>query len=307
MESASMTAKMSLFARAFHAKTYEVKIFDDSVAGTLLGEEEYRQIAGYLTAGVSFFLPGFQGSEEEALRRIVGRQLAPSPLGRAAFAEEALRTAAAGGVGQYLILGAGYDSFAYRRPPWAEGLRVFELDLPATAEEKRARLARAGIAEPEGLFRIPADLTQPQWQTALLGHGAFDAGQRSFCSLLGLVYYLPETAFEALLETLNALLPPGSAIAFDYPDAVSRTDGAAARAKRQSQLAAGAGETMQAGYSLRGMERLLAAHGFRPAEHLMPDEITARYFARFNRAYPQEAMRALENVHYCLAVKEGRT
>ncbi|MGM9662634.1 MAG: class I SAM-dependent methyltransferase [Oscillospiraceae bacterium] len=306
MESASMTAKMSLFARACHARNYEVKVFDDSVAGALLGEEEYRQIAGHLTAGVSFFLPGFQGSEEDALRRIVGRQLAPSPLGRAAFAEEALHTAAAGGAGQYLILGAGYDSFAYRRPSWAEGLKVFELDLPATAEEKRARLARAGIAEPEGLFRIPADLTQPRWQAGLLECGAFDPGQRSFCSLLGLVYYLPAAAFAALLAALSDLLSPGSAIVFDYPDAVSRTDGAAARARRQSLLAAGAGEAMQAGYSFRGMERLLAAHGFRPAAHLTPDEITERYFARFNRAYPQEAMRAMENVNYCLAVKEGR-
>lgn len=82
----------------------------------------------------------------------------PTPLGRAAFAETALANAAALGAEQYLILGAGYDTFAYRQPAWAEKLTVFELDRTAALEEKRGRLDRVGVTVPDNVHPIGADL-----------------------------------------------------------------------------------------------------------------------------------------------------
>ena len=89
---------------------------------------------------ISFFNPSFSGSKEEALKWITDQYLSPSPLGRAAFAETALETAVRIGAKQYLIFGAGYDSFAYRQPEWASHIQIFELDRFILLQDKQRRL-----------------------------------------------------------------------------------------------------------------------------------------------------------------------
>lgn len=304
MNHASMTALISLFARAYHAEHYDVKIFDDSLARVLLSDEEYRQISDAMSGGISFFNPDFQGTDAEALRWVVDNQLSPSPLGRAAFAEQALQTAVSIGARQYLILGAGYDTFAYRRPAWAQELPVFEIDRAATAEDKKRRLQRAGIPIPSHIQFIHTDFTHPQWQTPLLKNPAFDCEKISFCSLLGVVYYLSTHTFEALIAALASILPKGSSLVFDYPDVNSNTESAGIRAKKQVQLAGAAQEAMQAGYSYEDLEKILSAHGFLIYEHLTPPEITRQYFGAFNRAQPMHPIHAFDNVNYCLAVRQ---
>ncbi len=303
MEQKSMTALVSAFARAYHAKTREVKIFDDTLAANLLTEEEYDGISQSMAKGASFFLPGFTGDEAAALRKIVDEQLSPSPLGRAAFTEQALRTAARIGAAQYLILGAGYDTFACRQPDWAKGLQIFELDQPATAADKQARLSRIGLTVPGNAHFVQADLTDAAWTDAISAHPAFNAKKPTFCSLLGLTYYLSRESFGALLQSLGSLLCKGSALAFDYPDENSYNEKAGARAKKQALLATGANEAMRACYSYKEMEALLSAHGFLIYEHLTPEEITAQYFQAHNDANPAQPMTAFDNVNYCLAVK----
>lgn len=113
-QSESMTALVSAFSRAYHFKNNAVRIFEDSIAGKLLSQAEYQQIADHMSRGISFFDPSFSGSKEEALKWITDQYLSPSPLGRAAFAETALKNAVRIGAKQYLIFGAGYDSFGYR-------------------------------------------------------------------------------------------------------------------------------------------------------------------------------------------------
>ena len=301
MQQTSMTALVSLFARAYHTEQNPCPVFRDPLARQLLTDEEYRQISAQMAAGISFFAPGFHGTEDEALRHIVDHQLAPSPLGRAAFAEEALERAVAIGARQYCLLGAGYDTFAYRQPAWAHALQIFELDRPAPLEDKRLRLGRAGLEVPDNVHFIPVDLTHPKWQQPLLDSGAFRR-RITFCSLLGLVYYLPHPAFAALLAALGGLLPEGSSLVFDYPDAGSAAAGVS---QRQEALAAEAGEPMAAGYTYREMERLLEEHGFLIYEHLLPHEITHRYFSVHNQAQPLHPMEAFPHVNYCLAIRRG--
>jgi len=300
MNDASMTARMCLFARAYHEETYDTKVFEDSLARRLLTDEEYRQIAGHLVQDISFFAPDFQGTAEEALGHVVGSQLSPSPLGRAAFAETSLERAAAIGAQQYVILGAGYDTFACRQPAWAKALRIFEVDHPATAADKQRRLVQAELVPPNNVRYVPADLAQPRWQDALLRCPGFSPEVISFCSLLGLVYYLPRQAFDTLLATLESLFPEGSSLVFDYP--VRQTAGS--RDQKQAQLAAAAGEPMQGAWSYAEMESILAKHGFLIYEHLTPQDITAQFFAPFNRAHPAHSLSAPEGVRYCLAVRK---
>ncbi|MGL4819185.1 MAG: class I SAM-dependent methyltransferase, partial [Bacilli bacterium] len=128
MKIASMTALISVFARAYHSEKNQTKIFDDCVARKLLSDKEFNEISLNMKNGIRFFNPRFEGDEEAALHWIVNHQLSPSPLGRSAFAEGALQTAARMGCKQYLIFGAGYDTFAYRQPDWSNTLQIFELD-----------------------------------------------------------------------------------------------------------------------------------------------------------------------------------
>ncbi len=304
MEQKSITALVSTFSRAYHAENNKVKIFDDSMARLFLTEEEYRQISKNMTEGIGFFNPSFKGTPDEALRWVVNNQLSPSPLGRAAFTEKALQTAVSIGAKQYLILGAGYDSFAYRQPVWANEIQIFEIDHPATAKDKKTKLENSKIAIPDNVQYVAADFTQQQWQMSLTQNIKFDKNQISFCSILGVVYYLPVQTFVDLISALSNLLPIGSSVVFDYPDENSYTDKAGERAKKQAMLGATANEKMLASYSYEDMENILSSHGFLIYEHLTPMEVTGQYFETYNHANPLHPMTAFDNVNYCLAVKK---
>lgn len=304
MEQKSVTALVSTFSRAYHAENNEVKIFDDSMARLFLSEEEYGQISKNMAEGIGFFNPSFKGTPDEALRWVVDNQLSPSPLGRAAFTEKALQAAVSSGARQYLILGAGYDSFAYRQPAWAKEIQIFEIDHPATAKDKRAKLEKAKLTIPDNVQYITADFMKQEWQTALTQNIKFNKNQISFCSILGVVYYLSVQTFVDLISGLSALLPVGSSIVFDYPDENTYTDKGGERAKKQAMLAATANEKMLAGYSYEDMENVLSSHGFLIYEHLTPGEVTGQYFEAYNHANPLHPMTAFDNVNYCLAVRK---
>jgi methyltransferase (TIGR00027 family) len=133
---------------------------------------------------------------------------------RQRYAEDALDEAVVRGVARYVILGAGLDSFAYRRPDLAAVLRVFEVDHPATQQWKRARLRELHVALPSNLTFIPLDFEQHT-----LADGLHAGGHRpplpTFFSWLGVTHYLTE---EAVFKTLRyvASLAAGTEIVFQY-------------------------------------------------------------------------------------------
>ncbi len=303
LEQKSMTALVSAFARWHHAEHNGVKIFDDSLAGAILSGDEKLHIAASMGKGIAFFNPAFSGTEEEALRWIVDNQLAPSPLGRSAWAEKALQAAVSAGAEQYVIIAAGYDTFAYRQPEWAGKLRVFELDSPFMSMDKQKRVREALGDTPRNVSYAPIDLAAEPLSEALRACGMFDERAPSFFSLLGISYYLSKGSFRALIEAIADMEQSSSLIAFDYPDELTYTERAGERAKKQAMMARGTGEAMLAGYARAEMERLLSDFGFGIVEHLTPDEITKLYFGAYNRANPERAITAFDNVNYCLAVK----
>lgn len=295
IETASITARVCAFIRAYHTAQFEAPVFRDTLAGRLLGRAACEEMARHFAGGSSYFCPGFHGPAEAALQQVVHGCLAPTPLARAAFAESALEAAAALGCRQYLLLGAGYDTFAWRQPAWARNLTFFELDRQALLTEKASLGRRAELRDPDNLYRVPVDLAAPEGLRGLWAHRAFDSRKISFCSLLGLCYYLPETSFRNLVLQLARHLPRGSALAFDFPGP---------EGGRHAALAAGAGETMHKGYRPREMEALLAECGFLIYEQMEPREIAERYFAPFNRRYPDCPLEAERGVRLCLAVRQ---
>lgn len=304
MKQKSMTALVSAFSRAYHSENNDVKIFNDSVARLLLSEQEYSQIEKSMAEGIQFFNPGFSGSDVDALRWIVDNQLSPSPLGRSAYAERALKNAVHFGARQYLIFAAGYDSFAYRQPEWASQLQIFEIDHPLMSMEKQKRINSIYEKKSDKLTYLPVDLVITAIDEYLFAHTEFDKSKLSFCSLLGISYYLSKEIFTNLIRGISNTVCTGSTIVFDYPDQDTYTDKAGERAKKQAMMAGGAGEAMLASYSYFDMETLLSNCGFLIYEHLEPKEITKQFFAEYNQANPQHIISAFDNVNYCLALKK---
>ena len=144
------------------------------------------------------------------LRSVHGEMLA-----RARFAEDMLERAVKKGVQQYVIVGAGLDSFALRRRDLANDLTVFELDHPATQDAKRARLKRLGERVPRNVVFVPVDFEQETVGDAL-ARSFFDPVSPAFFSFLGVTYYLSREAVFATLRAIAAVAAAGSEIVLDY-------------------------------------------------------------------------------------------
>lgn len=300
MEQKGITARVSAFARAFHSENNEVKIFDDSVAKKILTEEEYMETAKHMEDGILYFNPAFQGEKKEALRWIVDHVLSATPLARAAFAENELKQAVGAGVTQYLICAAGFDTFAYRKPQWANDIKIFELDYPTTSKEKRERLKKAEISVPEQVDFLEVDFSKKDWQSVLKENKDYQPNELSFCSFLGMVYYLSKIDFERFLQVISGMLSKGSSIIFDYPN-----EHYFDIQTKHAALAKASNEAMQACYSEEEINGLLEKYQFKIVKDLDAEKMTEEYFAAYNQANPDHTMKAQENVNYCLAVKKS--
>ena len=293
----NMTALVSCFARAYHFENNSEHIFADSAAKKLLGDDDYRKISENMTNGISFFVPKFKGGKSAALRLIAEQHLAPPVLARSAFCESALNNAIRLGCRQYLIFGAGYDTFAFRNN--APQLKIFELDRAEIITDKIRRAKLANLAVIGEHRYIPCDLAKVDLRAALTKNG-FDAEKAAFGSLLGLSYYISKEDFAHLLAKTGKIWTNGSSLIFDYP--ASSSD---AKSQQTKQLAAAANEQMKSEYSYAEIEKLLADCGFLIYEHLDSEQATSRFFAEYNLAHPESPMQAPKGVNYCLAVKKS--
>ena len=298
---ASITALMSSFGRAFHAENEEHPVFADHLAKELMTAEEYTAVQGYILGGAQFFEPKIDPAAlqpREILRRLVNVHIAPSPLCRAAYTEKSLRTAVLTGTKQYVILGAGMDTFAFRETEFLSKYRVFEVDHPLTQADKRERIIRAGWTIPDNLTFVPVDFTKDSLTERLIAAG-FDPSVKSFFSWLGVTYYLSREAIDTMLSSLSELCANGSSLVFDYPD----EDFFAAPEKRVQNtimMAKAGGEPMKTVFSYSELETLLEKHGFLIYELLTPEDIQRDIIDKAG-----SDMKTFEHVNYCLAVRKG--
>jgi len=252
---ASKTALRVAIRRAAHQVMERPRILDDPIAVRLVGT-------------------GFARDMERAMHP-VARDFRALMAVRSRYTEDRLAEAVGQGIGQYVVLGAGLDTFAYRNP--FPSLRVFEVDFPATQEWKRAMLAEAGISLPDALTFVPLDFEHKALADGL-GEAGFDAGSAAFFGWLGVVPYLTLDAFRSTLATI-AILPAGSGVSFDY--AFSPETLSAARRLVFDTLAervAAAGEPFRLFFTPEGMEAELRQAGFHRVEQVDKDQLNERYF-----------------------------
>jgi methyltransferase (TIGR00027 family) len=208
---------------------------------------------------------------------------------RSRYAEDNLAASVAAGVTQYVILGAGLDTFAYRNPHPV--LRVFEVDFPATQAWKRELLHQAAIPEPSNLTYVPLDFEHRTLAEGLSEAG-FDPHQPAFFCWLGVVPYLTLRAFRSTIDFI-ASLPPGSGVTFDY--ALSEEELSPARRRVRQLLVArvaAVGEPFQLFFRSEQLENELKSAGLQRIEQLDTLDVNSRYFA--NRtdglALPEEGL-----------------
>ncbi len=224
--------------------------------------------------------------------------IAPSPLCRAAYTERSLKTAVLTGTDQYVILGAGLDTFAFREKDFISKHRVFEADHPLTQADKIERVSRAGWEKPSDLSFVPVDFTKDSLTERLLA-GGFDTLCKTFFSWLGVTYYLTTEAIGKLLPSHPESRAEGSTLVFDCPDeGFFASD--VRRVKNTIMMAAAGGEPMRSAFSYNELESFWERHGFLIYEFMTPDDIQRDIIDSVGAD-----MKAFEHVNYCLAVKKG--
>ncbi|MHB8918499.1 MAG: class I SAM-dependent methyltransferase [Desulfocucumaceae bacterium] len=220
-------------------------------------------------------------------------------LSRSRYTEDALEESVREGVQQFVILGAGMDTFAFRRPEMLGQLRVFEVDHPATQAFKRSRITELGWEHPAQLHFVPVDFTHESIAAALT-RSSYDPQALSFFSWLGVTYYLPREAAFATLRALADIAPAGSTVIFDYMDTDAFVPGRAAKRIQMSiEKCQEWGEPLITGFDPSTLATDLTHLGLRLNEDLSPSDIQGRYFQGRTDGYY-----ACEHVHFAWAVVE---
>jgi methyltransferase (TIGR00027 family) len=258
----SATAQRVAMRRAAHQLLDDPKIFDDAVALRIIGRESASALQAdprqFEATPLSTYLRAFVAA-------------------RSRYAEDELSLGVRRGICQYVILGAGLDTFAYRNPYPEGALHVFEVDHPTTQTWKRVRLEEVGIRLPGDLTFVPVD-----FESQTLEEGLWNAGyapdKGTFFSWLGVTEYLTTEVVTATLRFI-ASAPVGSGVVFDYMISPSLlTSVQRLGLDTLSLRVAFAGEPWQAFFDPEVLTKDLRAMGFGYVEDKGSEEINTMYF-----------------------------
>jgi methyltransferase (TIGR00027 family) len=195
---------------------------------------------------------------------------------RSRYAEDRLRIAMDRGVRQYILVGAGLDTFALRQPAWAQALSIIEVDHPATQAAKRTRIESAGLPLATNLSFVAVDFEKETLSEALRRHN-IDATQSTFFSWLGVTMYLTAPAIDSTLKAM-AEFPRGSEVVLTFSQPPEKDSPEAVMGAALSKRVADFGEPFISYFEPAAMEAKLHDAGFRLVEFLSADDAKARYF-----------------------------
>jgi methyltransferase (TIGR00027 family) len=257
----SRTALMAAAGRALHRDGPPPRILDDWLAADLAGEEGRTILDGMRANVTPARLHAFQAWSAS----------------RSRFVEDFAGNAVAHGIDQYVILGAGLDSFAYRHPDLIQRLTIFEVDHPLSQAWKRHRLGELHISVPRNVVFAAVDFETNSLRDGLQAAG-FAFGKPAVVSWIGVTMYLAHDAIAATLDTV-AGCAPGTRIvlSIDQPREVLDDDGRALLAD-VSGTAARLGEPFISLFRREEMEGLLRKHGFDSVGHFGAPDANLRYF-----------------------------
>jgi methyltransferase (TIGR00027 family) len=240
--------------RALHSRTDPHPVIEDPWGDRLVPAEVREALPGdVLTRN-----PGF-----------------PGVITRTRFTEDALKAAISNGITQYVLIGAGFDSFALRVPEYARQIEIFEIDHPATQELKLRRIRECGITCAPTVHFIAANLAEQSVADALAG-SSYRADRLSFFAWLGVTMYLTHEANRATLKSIASCAAPRSELVFTYTDEAAfsaNSEGFRALKERVAAL----GEPFLSGFNPELLANELAECGFELLEDLSGEQTNARY------------------------------
>lgn len=253
----SATARSAAVARALHQLIDSPRVLDDPFALPMVAPLAPAELRSALDAS-------------PALRASI--------VLRSRHAEDRLDAAVRRGARQYVLLGAGLDTYLLRNPHVARGLRVHEVDHPATQAGKRERLAAAGLKAKPGSVFVPVDF-ETQSLAAQLARSGFRRERPAFFSMLGVVIYLSDAA---VMETMRMVAQGarGTEIVFSFSVPTGQLDDAQRASRERSMRRMEAlGEPWLTFYDPGELADRLRSIGFSRTEILGPEEANRRYFA----------------------------
>ena len=258
----SRTAVRVALRRAAHQLLDAPLVFDDPLALQMIGKE----VATAMRNDPARFEVQLGAKTLRAFLAV-----------RSRIAEDALARSVAAGMRQYVVLGAGMDTYAYRQQ--VPGLRVFEVDQPDTQAWKRMRLTEVGLAEPASLTFVPVDFERQSLTDELVRAG-LDIAQPVFFSWLGVTPYLTNAAVFGTCEAVAAMARVGGGITFDYAVPVESLNvfQRAAFAVLAKRVEA-AGEPFVSFFDTEPLRARLLTMGFAVVRDRGPDAINEKYFA----------------------------
>lgn len=260
------TAEGAALARALHARHAAKPVLNDNWAIHLLSPQNRELILASTDDKAMQMIEGFDASPIFAVN-----------VGCLRYGEDAVEQCVASGISQYLIMGAGLDSFALRRRDLSEQVKVFEVDHPDMQSLKRIRIEETGV-EPAMLPRfIPVD-----FECDLLGEkitdSDFDRSSQSVVSWLNTIHYLTEEATSTTLAELSRLMSPGSRLILNYSADVELTPDQLDFISRLLEITTSVSEPFISRWRPADFEKLLDGHGFDIVEHATEADLIQRYF-----------------------------
>ena len=260
---ASTTAWAVAMARAAHARYHSPPIFDDSLVLSLI-DPQFQSM-------LEFFAPPEQPDATYNNRAYIAF--------RQRYQEQCLAQSYAAGLRQYVILGAGLDSYAFRQSQQMPALKIYEVDFPATQQQKAERIAELGWQHPGNLLFAPCDFNVDSLQDCLVNAG-FDPALPAYFAWMGVTVYLPQHTVAETLATLLAVAPAGGRVALEYAPPTETLVGDD-RLCREASLAqpTRADEPFLSFYTLADMQALLNGLGYRDIEPLDHDAAAAEVLA----------------------------
>jgi methyltransferase (TIGR00027 family) len=253
----SQTALATAYLRASHQIIdFGPKVLVDPIALTILGPDAEERIRGSKDKYLS--------PEVKALRAHV--------VLRSRYTEDRLESSIERGICQYILVGAGFDTFAFRQPLWASGLRIIEVDHPDTQRLKQSKISNAGIAIPENVAFVGINFEQESLEEGLVRAGVC-TDKPTFFSWLGVTMYLTEAAIDATLRCMAAFPGKSEAVITFRQQPPAQSTASHGLAERVSE----AGEPFVSHFTCESFKDKLLTAGFNEVLFLT-QELSAPFF-----------------------------
>jgi methyltransferase (TIGR00027 family) len=277
--SPSRTATVTSLMRALHSRCDASPLLDDPWGDRLVPPSERERMSQRILARMDSEARAraLQAPDSFLDKFLLANASFPGVVIRSRYAEDALREATIRGLRQYVLIGAGFDSFALRRPAFSDVLEIFEVDHPATQTMKTHRISECGISLPQSVHFIAADLAKEDLVTAL-ARSSFRSEEAAFFSWLGVTVYLTR---EANLSTLRAVATcgaPGSEVVFTYVDQIEfAPDRSLSPHNENAEAVAAIGEPYMSGFDPNEIANDLMRVGLELVEDLDGKGMRERY------------------------------